>query len=186
MIEVKFIGRGGQGGKTAAYLAAEAAFAAGKDVQAFPEFGPEREGAPVFAYTRISDEPITIHSGIISPDIVVVIDESLVAELDIAQGLVANGIILINAGELTPELKKHIPGNAQVYLVEATKISLATLGRNIPNMPMLGALAKLSKLFTLSQLETAFKKELAHKLKPEIVNKNIQVLKEAYKQVREA
>jgi pyruvate ferredoxin oxidoreductase gamma subunit len=185
MIELRFIGRGGQGGKTAAYLAAEAAFAEGKDVQAFPEFGPEREGAPVFAYTRISDELIAIHSGVTSPSIVVVIDDTLVCEVDIAEGLVEGGTILINTKELTEELKARIPPNAKVYTVDATGIAQATLGRNIPNMPMLGALSGLSGLFSLKKLESAFRKELGHKLRPELIKSNLLAMEQAHKRVKQ-
>ncbi len=184
MIEIKFIGRGGQGGKTAAYLAAEAAFAAGKQVQAFPEFGPEREGAPVFAFTRISDSSIKIHSGVTNPDIVILIDESLCDELDVMAGVKKGSPVIVNAPKISSKLKRKLKG-ASIHYVDATKIALAHLGRNIPNLAMLGALATVSDLFSLDSLEKAFKKELGHKLKPEVINKNILAMEEAAKQVKE-
>ncbi len=185
MIEIKFIGRGGQGGKTAAYLAAEAAFQMGKDVQAFPEFGPEREGAPVFAYTRISDEPIQIHSGISNPDIVVVIDESLAEEIDVCEGLKKTGFLIINTPKLSPALKKRF-SCCKVFVSDATGIAIKAFKKDIPNMPILGALSKVSGVFSLKQLEEAFKKDFSSKLKPEIIQANLKAMEQAFKEVVEA
>ncbi|RLE41859.1 pyruvate synthase [Candidatus Woesearchaeota archaeon] len=186
MIEIKFIGRGGQGGKTAAYLAAEAAFQGGKDVQAFPEFGPEREGAPVFAYTRISDSPIKLHSGITHPDIVVVIDESLVFELDVCRGLKEGGILILNTKEPTEEMLKRVAKQCQVFYVDASGIALQLLGKNIPNTPMLGALSKVTGVFTLKQLAKVFQEEFGKKLNPELIKKNLKAMERAFNEVKRA
>ena len=186
MIEIKFIGRGGQGGKTAAYLAAEAAFVGGKQVQAFPEFGPEREGAPVFAFTRISDEHITIHSSVKHPDVVIIIDESLIHELPVTEGMDSEGTILINTSGISPHLRKHLGHIKNIYYVNASCISQDLLGRNMPNTPMLGALAKMSELFSIDVLKNAFAELFKKKLKPEILQKNLEAMDRAYKEVKKS
>jgi pyruvate ferredoxin oxidoreductase gamma subunit len=186
LTEIKFIGRGGQGGKTAAQLAAYAAFDEGKDVQSFPEFGPEREGAPVYAYTRISDEPIKIHSGVTDPDIVVVIDDTLVFEEDVGAGMKPKGILIINTARISKEMRQRLKGNYSIYNVDASCISQKFLGKSMPNMPMLGALCKVAPIFTMKTLEKAFKQELGQKLGKEAIEKNLMAMEAAYKEVRPA
>lgn len=184
MIEISFLGRGGLGAKTAAYLAASAAFDEGKHIQAFPEFGPEREGAPVFAYTRISEEPIRIHSGIYNPDILVVFDCTLVEELDVCQGLKQGGKVLLNIKNLSPKLRERIGNGFEVWYVDATGISLRLLGKNLPNMAMLGALSRISQIYSMKQLERAFKDELGCKLNHTQLALNLKAMEEAYEQVK--
>ncbi len=185
MIEILFIGRGGQGAKTASYLAAEAAFQAGKYVQAFPEFGPERAGAPVFAFTRIDEEPIKIHSAVTNPDIVVIIDETLLFEIDVCADIKPNGIVLVNTSKITGTHKSRLEG-CKIYYVDATGIALNLFGKNIPNMPILGALSKIAGLFTLEQLEKAFVEDFSNKLSEELIKKNIKAMELSYEKVNGA
>ena len=138
MTEIRWHGRGGQGAKTACLLLADAAFSSGKYVQGFPEYGPERMGAPITAYNRISDVPCTIHSNIYQPDYVVVVDESLLSSVDVTAGLSQEGAVLINSpkapGALRPLLRGYSGG---VYTVDARRLSEQYLGGYFPNTPML-------------------------------------------------
>lgn len=109
-VEIRWHGRGGQGAKTAALLLADVAFKTGKYVQGFPEYGPERMGAPITAYNRISDEPITVHSNIYEPDYVVVVDESLLETIDVTKGLKKDGAVIINSERSKEELREHLHG----------------------------------------------------------------------------
>ena len=159
MIEIRWHGRGGQGAKTASLLLADAAFNTGKYIQGFPEYGPERMGAPITAYNRISTEPITIHSNIYEPDYVVVVDDTLLEAVDVTAG---------------------------IYTVDARKISLETLGRYFPNTAMLAAIVKVSKVMTdeelLSDMQGSFKHKFAKK--PEVIEGNMNALKMALSEVK--
>ena len=128
MIEIRWHGRGGQGAKTASLLLADAAFNTGKYIQGFPEYGPERMGAPITAYNRISDTPITIHSNIYEPDYVVVVDDTLLDSVDVTAGLKESGAVVINTTKNPEEIKSKIKGyNGEIYTIDARKISLETL-----------------------------------------------------------
>lgn len=145
MTEIRWHGRGGQGAKTASLLLADAAFLSGKFVQSFPEYGPERSGAPITAYNRISDERCTIHSNIYEPDYVVVVDETLLETVDVTAGLKEEGAIVINserpAAELRPLLHDY---KGRVFTVDAGAISRKHLGAYFPNTPMLAAIVAVS------------------------------------------
>lgn len=182
MIEIRWHGRGGQGAKTASLLLADAAFNTGKYIQGFPEYGPERMGAPITAYNRISDEPITIHSNIYEPDFVVVVDDTLLDSVDVTAGLKETGAIVINTTKSADEIKAKLKNYAGgIYVVDARKISLETLGRYFPNTPMLAAIVKVSKVMSdealLSDMEGSFKHKFAKK--PEVIEGNLQALKVA-------
>ena len=152
LLEIRWHGRGGQGAKTAALLFADAAVETGKYIQAFPEYGPERMGAPVFAFNRISDKPILQHCGIKSPNIVVVLDPTLMETVNVTDGLPEDGVILVNTQKSAEEIKKELNLTKQhVYVVDASKISTEILKRDLPNTPMLGALIKVSKLLDFMQ-----------------------------------
>lgn len=141
MIEIRWHGRGGQGAKTASLLLADAAFNTGKYIQGFPEYGPERMGAPITAYNRISSEPIRIHSNIYEPDFVVVVDDTLLESVDVTAGLKETGAIVINTTKEKEELEKMLNGyKGRVYTIDARKVSMETLGRYFPNTPMLAAI----------------------------------------------
>ena len=149
LIEIRWHGRGGQGAKTASLLLADAAFHTGKYIQGFPEYGPERMGAPVTAYNRISNKPITIHSNIYKPDYVVVVDDTLLEAVDVTAGLKSTGAIVINTTKDNESIKKALKGyEGEIYKIDAKKISEEALGRYFPNTPMLAAIVKVSKIMT--------------------------------------
>ncbi|MBD3271340.1 MAG: pyruvate synthase [Elusimicrobia bacterium] len=186
ILEIRWHGRGGQGAKTAALLLADAVLGAGKHIQAFPEYGPERMGAPVQSYNRISDEPITLHCGITSPDIVIVLDSSLIDVVDVTHGLADDGMILVNTSLSAERIKKKLGIEKQkVFVVNASQIAKEAIGRNIPNTPMLGALIGITKLLEKDAFiaDTRAKLEKKFKSKPEIIDGNIQAIERAMKEV---
>ena len=185
LTEVRWHGRGGQGAKTASYIMAVAAAEAGWQVQAFPAYGPERRGAPMRSYVRISDGPIRLRSGITNPEIVVVLDPSLLGTEDVAAGVAEDGIIIVNSSE-SPQQMRQLLGNppAQVCTVDATQIALDTMGRNIPNTPMLGAVAKVAEVLALEGMKAAVTKQLGAKLSSAVVEGNLQAVQRAYEEVQ--
>jgi pyruvate ferredoxin oxidoreductase gamma subunit len=188
LLEIRWHGRGGQGAKTAALLFADAAVETGKYIQAFPEYGPERMGAPVFAFNRISDKPILQHCGIKKPNIVVVLDPTLMETIDVTEGLPEDGIVVVNSQKTAGEIKQQLKISKQkVYVVDASKISKEILKRDIPNTPMLGALIKVSKLLEFKPMLESVKARLHHKFpnRPEVVDGNIKAITRAYEEVKE-
>lgn len=186
LIEIRWHGRGGQGAKTASLLLADAAFNTGKYIQGFPEYGPERMGAPITAYNRISTEPITIHSNIYEPDYVVVVDDTLLESVDVTAGLKETGAIIINSTKDGNELKKLLKGyKGEIYKIDARKISMETLGKYFPNTPMLAAIVKVSKIMTDEEFLNDMKGSFKHKFakKPEVIDGNMKALELALKQV---
>ena len=184
MIEVRWHGRGGQGAKTAAQFLAEAALDAGKYIQAFPEYGPERAGAPIRTYTRISKEPINLHCGVTNPEYVVVIDPTLLSP-NVAEGLTDKGALLVNTIESVDSVRQKTGfKEGKVATVDATKISLDTLGRPMPNMPMLGALLKVVPLVELDALYERIKAKFLKKIGEEKTKANIAGIKRAYEEVK--
>ena len=186
LIEIRWHGRGGQGAKTACLLLADAAFNTGKYIQGFPEYGPERMGAPITAYNRISNTPIRIHSNIYEPDYVVVVDDSLLEAVDVTAGLKPDGAIVINTTKSGNELKPLLNGyTGDVYTIDARKISLETLGKYFPNTPMLAAIVKVSGVIEekdfLADMEGSFKHKFAKK--PEVIDGNMKALEMALKEV---
>ena len=187
MIEIRWHGRGGQGAKTASLLLADAAFNTGKYIQGFPEYGPERMGAPITAYNRISETPITIHSNIYEPDYVVVVDDTLLESVDVTSGLKETGAIVINTTKSADYLKKALKGySGEVYTIDARKISEEALGRYFPNTPMLAAIVKVSKIMTDDELLEDMKGSFKHKFakKPEVIDGNMKALEMALKEVK--
>ena len=186
MIEIRWHGRGGQGAKTASLLLADAAFNTGKYIQGFPEYGPERMGAPITAYNRISDEPITVHSNIYYPDFVVVVDDSLLESVDVTAGLKKEGAIVINTTKGDEELKNLLKGyEGNVFKIDARKVSMETLGKYFPNTPMLAAIVKVSGVMSdeafLEDMIGSFKHKFAKK--PEVIDGNMKALEMALKEV---
>ncbi len=186
LIEIRWHGRGGQGAKTASLLLADAAFNTGKYIQGFPEYGPERMGAPITAYNRISTKPITIHSNIYEPDYVVVVDDTLIESVDVTAGLKKTGAVVINTTKDSEYLKKHLNGyEGEIYKIDARKISMETLGKYFPNTPMLAAIVKVSKVMTdeefLNDMQGSFKHKFAKK--PEVIEGNMKALEMALKEV---
>ena len=186
LIEIRWHGRGGQGAKTASLLLADAAFNTGKYIQGFPEYGPERMGAPITAYNRISDEPITVHSNIYYPDYVVVVDDSLLDAVDVTAGLKPSGGIVINSTLDNETLKAKLKGyTGSIYKIDARKISIETLGKYFPNTPMLAAIVKVSNVMSeedfLNDMTGSFKHKFAKK--PDVIEGNMKALEMALKEV---
>lgn len=185
MLEIRWHARAGQGAKTASYLLAETAMEAGKYIQAFPEYGPERTGAPMKAYTRISNKPIRIHSQIYNPDVVVVLDKSLIGKVNILEGLPSDGIIIVNTTQDPKEIRNQLGiTDRKIYTVDATGIALETIGRPIPNTPMLGALIKVVPIISLDDVLTQLKKKFEGRFKPEVIEGNLNAIKRAYEEVK--
>lgn len=188
VLEIRWHGRGGQGAKTAALLFGEAALDTGKFIQAFPEYGPERMGAPVTAFNRLADEPIYSHSGIKTPDIVVVLDSSLIEPARVVEGLKENGILLVNTTESPEELRKrlNLPATVKIYTVDASKIALETIGRDVPNTPMLGALVRVTGVLQLEPMLEAIKEKLSVKFRgrPKLVEDNLKSIRRAFEEVK--
>ena len=188
-IEIRWHGRGGQGAKTAALLLADVAFKTGQNVQGFPEYGPERMGAPITAYNRISANEIRVHSNIYDPDYVVVVDETLLATVDVTAGLKKEGAIVINTPKSKEEIMDKLNGyEGGVYTVDARKISVETLGKNFPNSPMLAAIVAVSKVMDRATFIGEMKASYEHKFakKPEVIEGNMKALEMAYDVVAEA
>lgn len=186
LIEIRWHGRGGQGAKTASLLLADAAFNTGKYIQGFPEYGPERMGAPITAYNRISDEPITVHSNIYNPNYVVVVDDTLLEAVDVTSGLKEDGAIVINTTHDNEFLKKSLKGyKGEIYKIDARKISMEALGKYFPNTPMLAAIVKVSNVMSeeafLDDMIGSFKHKFAKK--PEVIDGNMKALEMALKEV---
>ena len=188
MIEIRWHGRGGQGAKTASLLLADAAFNTGKYIQGFPEYGPERMGAPITAYNRISDSPITVHSNIYEPDYVVVVDDTLLECVDVTAGLKKEGAIVINTTKSGEEIRPLLKGyEGRVYKIDARKVSIETLGKYFPNTPMLAAIVKVSNVMPedafLQDMIGSFKHKFAKK--PEVIDGNMKALEMALNEVTE-
>jgi len=184
MIEVRWHGRGGQGAKTASQFLGEAALDTGKYIQAFPEYGPERAGAPMRAYTRISDAPINIHSSVTNPEMVVVIDATLLSAVDVTEGLDDKGVLIVNTDKAPEEIRKETNFKGKIGTVDATKIALDTLKIPMPNMPMLGALLKIQELVSVEQLSEKVKNKFLKKIGEEKTASNIEGIKKAYSEVK--
>ena len=186
LTEIRWHGRGGQGAKTAALLLADVAFSIGKHVQGFPEYGPERMGAPITAYDRISDTDIRVHSNIYDPDFVVVVDDTLLHSVDVTKGLKKEGAILINTEkdkeEIIPLLKGY---EGEVHVINARKVCMETLGKYFPNTPMLAAIVKISEVMKkevfLKEMESSLKHKFAKK--PEVLEGNMRALQLAFEEV---
>ncbi len=179
--EVRWHGRGGQGVWTASELLAKAAIHEGKYIQSFPEFGPERMGAPMRAYTRISDKPINLHCAIYTPDVAVVLDPTLFKTVPVAEGLTEDDALIANTQENPFQVRKRLNlAGPKVWTVPATDIAVKMLGRPITNTAMLGAVAKASGMVRLESIEKAVKERFPLK----IAEKNVEVVKEAYKKAR--
>lgn len=186
-VEIRWHGRGGQGAKTACLLLADAAFSSGKYVQGFPEYGPERMGAPITAYNRISDERCTVHSNIYDPDYVVVVDESLIETVDVTDGLKPNGAIIINTAKSPAEMRPLLGGyTGKVCTIDARRISEEILGKNFPNTPMLAAAVKVSGVVDADQFVSNMEASFKHKFatKPQVVAGNMTVLTKSMQEVQ--
>jgi 2-oxoacid:acceptor oxidoreductase gamma subunit (pyruvate/2-ketoisovalerate family) len=182
ILEVRWHGRGGQGAWTASELLARAAISEGKHIQSFPEFGPERMGAPVTAFTRISTEPIRLHCAVYNPDVVAVLDPTLLKSVNVADGLSEEGgDIIVNTKDAPPEIRKQLgSGKGKLWTVPATEISIKILNMPITNTAMLGAVARVTGIVSLQTVE----KMVKGRFRPDVAEKNFAVVKEAYEEVK--
>jgi pyruvate ferredoxin oxidoreductase gamma subunit len=182
--ELCWHGRGGQGVVTANEILADTAIREGKYVKAFPEFGPERMGAPIRAFTRISTDPIRVHSQVYEPDIVIVLDPTLVGKVKITAGLKKDSVILANYPGTPKELQDALQTSAKCYAVDATKISTEEIGRPMANTSMLGALVKISQMVSFGSLEDQMTSKFTGKLPDKVIVKNLSALKRAFTEVK--
>ena len=187
LVEIRWHGRGGQGAKTSSLLLADAAFNTGKYIQGFPEYGPERMGAPITAFNRISNNPITIHSNIYEPDYVVVVDDTLLECVDVTKGLKEDGAIVINTTKTPDEVRPLLKGyKGKVCTIDAKTISVETLGKYFPNTPMLAAIVKVSGIMEdeafLNDMVESFKHKFAKK--PEVIDGNMAALRRSLNEVK--
>lgn len=185
LIEIRWHGRGGQGVVTAGALLAEAVLTEGKHFQSFPEYGPERMGAPIQAFSRVSTEPINLRCGITNPDIVIVLDPTLIGVIDVAEGLEGDGVIIVNTNESPEAVRKRLGIlGRKIFTVDATTISLETIGKPIPNTPMMGALLKATGILSLENVVNHLSESFSKKFSAEIVEGNIKAVERAYEEVK--
>lgn len=187
LIEFRWHGRGGQGAKTACLLLADAAFCSGKYVQGFPEYGPERMGAPITAYNRISDVRCSVHCNIENPDYVVVVDETLLDSVDVTHGLSPEGAVIVNTTHSPAQIREKLRGwQGRVCTIDARRISEETLGKNFPNTPMLAAAVKVSGVLEEAKFKKDMEDSFHHKFatKPQVVAGNMAALVQAWEEVQ--
>ena len=186
-LEIRWHGRGGQGTVTAAKVLADACLSGGRHVQAFPEYGPERAGAPLRAYNRISDKELRMHCPVLAPDVVSVVDATLLDSINIADGAKENTAFVVNTSRDPKEIRQKLgvgPSN-RVITVDATKIALDCFGRAMPNSPMLGALCKVTGLVSLDHLLEDVRKSFGKKFAQKVIDGNIEATKRGFEEVHE-
>jgi pyruvate ferredoxin oxidoreductase gamma subunit len=183
--EIRWHARGGQGAKTASLLFAEAASMEGKYSQGFPDYGPERMGAPMRGFNRVSDEPIKVHCAIYSPSIVVVLDDTLLSAVDVTAGMPEDGVIIVNTVKGLEDVRRELGDQArQLYVVDATGIAIEEIGRPIPNAPMLGALIKVTGILSLDSILNQIRKKFSHGFRPEVLDGNVRAIERAHEEVK--
>lgn len=187
MLEIRWHARGGQGAKTAALMLAESIAEMGKYVQGFPEYGPERMGAPILAFNRISDEPIFVHSNVTNPNIVIVLDPTLLGKAKITDGVPEDGIYIINTSKSPEEIRKILGiTTGKIFTIDATQISIDTIGRPIPNTPMMGAFIRATGIIPFETFMEHMKEQLTKKFrsKSEVIEGNLKAIERAYMEVK--
>ncbi|MGQ9631559.1 MAG: 2-oxoacid:acceptor oxidoreductase family protein [bacterium] len=185
MIEVRWHARAGQGAKTASYLLAEAAMDDGKYIQAFPEYGAERMGAPMRAFDRISDRPIRLHTNVQNPNVVLVLDPTLLAVENVLDGVPEDGVLIVNTPDPPYELRRRLKiEGRKIYTVDANRISQETIGQVRPNTPIMGALAKATNLVTVDSAKRLIKKKFEGKISPKALEGNLKAVERAYEEVK--
>jgi pyruvate ferredoxin oxidoreductase gamma subunit len=185
--KIRWHGRGGQGAKTGAFVLAESMIEQGKYAQGFPDYGPERMGAPIRAYNRISDAPVRVHSGVQAPDIVIVLDATLIATGTVTAGLKPDSVLIVNSHESPEKIRSDLGVESnKVFTVDATGIALADIGKPIPNTPMMGALLKVTEMAEIDKMSAILTKKFKSKLSDKMVKGNITALKRGYEEVKEA
>lgn len=185
MTEIRWHARGGQGAKTAAQLVALVALEEGRCSQGFPEYGPERMGAPIRGFTRISKDPIRLHCPIEHPDVVVVLDETLLGSPMITEGATETTMFLVNSTAEPAKIRKKLGvTGGKVMSVDATKISMDELGRAMPNTPMIGALIRATECISMATMKTDFEKKFLKKFGERVVQGNVRAIQRAYEEVK--
>ena len=185
LLQIRWHGRGGQGAKTAAGMVAEVAIEAGKNAQGAPEYGAEREGAPIKAYTRISEQPIRSHDAIYYPDVVIVLDETLLVGESVDEGLSEDGILVVNTSRAPAEIRQELGlSGGKVYTIDATGIALEEIGRPIPNTVMVGALLKVTGALDVHDIEKSIRKKFGKKLSAGMLEGNVRAVQRAFEEVR--
>ena len=179
MIEMRFHGRGGQGAVTSAELVAQAAIDTGKYATAFPSFGPERRGAPVVAFARVDEEPVRTRYKVYKPDVVVVLDPSLLEIANPAEGLSENGILIINSSEDPDSIRKKISYSGKLALTDASKIAREVIGLPITNTTMVGALVKGTGILSVESLKGPFQRRFG-----KIASRNIEAMQRAFEETQ--
>jgi len=184
MVEIRWHSRAGQGAVTAAETLASAALREGKHVQAFPEFGPERMGAPLRAFNRISPQPIRIHGVVEEANVVIVVDPSLLGAVPVDENVAPDGIIVANTTKSVDEARRMLILDGQkVACVDATQIAMDCFGMQKPNTPMLGAVARTTELISLDTLLAEVEETFSKKFPPKLVEGNLQAIRRAYEEV---
>lgn len=183
--EIRWHGRGGQGTVTAAKVFADACLSSGRYVQAFPEYGPERSGAPLRAYNRIADKELRMHCPVTSPDIIVVADPTLIGAINIAEGAKENAMFLVNTNLSPKEIRQklNLPSSQKIYTLNATKIALETIGRPLPNAALVGAMARISGLVDLNTVLEDVRKSFGKKFSQKIIDGNLEATRRGYEEV---
>jgi pyruvate ferredoxin oxidoreductase gamma subunit len=186
-VEIRWHGRGGQGTVTAAKVLADACLSGGRHVQAFPEYGPERAGAPLRAYNRISSHELRMHCPVLKPQVVSVVDATLLDSINVAEGSTEEAIFVVNTSKDPKEIREKLKAGSKqkVFAVDATKIAFDCIGRALPNAPMLGAICKVTGLVSLEHLLEDVRKSFGKKFSQKIIDGNLEATQRGYKEVRE-
>jgi pyruvate ferredoxin oxidoreductase gamma subunit len=186
LTEIRWHARAGQGAVTASRLVAETAMDDGQYMQAMPEYGAERQGAPLKAYTRISPDPIEIHNNILNPDIVVVLDDTLLEVIDVCEGIRPDGNLVVNTRMSPDEVRALVsgPDTIKINVVDASNIAVSEIGRDIPNTPIAGALAKVTGVIDVNSLKKYVEKSFSEKFSEKVVAGNLASIDRAYEEVR--
>ncbi|MDA8172144.1 MAG: 2-oxoacid:acceptor oxidoreductase family protein [Nitrospiraceae bacterium] len=187
MIEIRWHGRGGQGTVTAAKVLADACLSGGRYVQAFPEYGPERAGAPLRAYNRISDRELRLYCPVTNPKVVGVVDATIMDAMNVAEGATDDAIFVVNTTKEPAEIRKALGAKPtqKVFTIDATSIAMGEIGRPLPNSPMLGAVVRATGLVELPHLADEVRKSFGKKFSEKIINGNLKAVERGYKEVRE-
>ena len=186
LTEIRWHARAGQGAVTAAKLVADTAMLQGNFIQAMPEYGPERTGAPLKAFTRVSSDPIEVHNNILNPDIVIVMDDTLLETIDVMEGIKEDGVIIFNTNMTPAEARAAVnaPDSVTIACVDATGIALATIKKDMPNTPIVGALAKVTGIFPAELVKERLVITFGKKFSQEMIDANLESVDRAYEEVQ--
>lgn len=186
-VEIRWHGRGGQGTVTAAKVFADACLSGGRHVQAFPEYGPERAGAPLKAYNRVSLKELRMHCPVLKPGIVAVVDATLLDGIDVTEGAPDDAVFIVNTSKDPKEIREKLKAkpSQKVLTIDATRIAIDCIGRPMPNSPMVGVLAKVSGFVTLEHMLEDVKKSFGKKFSQKIIDGNLEAVRRGYEEVKE-